>query len=142
MPCAPSFERRISALLLLAPAALLAGCEADTTSVTPLPPAVHEVRVSPSFLSLTALGATATVTAEAVDSTGAGDSFAGGFLAYWVETGDVDLSARRAATVAAGCVSGYGAVDPIPRRAQADRTARPCARFPPCRYEPTTGAPR
>ncbi len=53
---------------------------------------------------------------EALDSTGAGDSFAGGFLAYWVETGDVALSARRAAQVAAGTVSGYGAVDPIPHR--------------------------
>jgi len=56
-------------------------------------------------------------TVDAVDSTGAGDSFAGGFLAYWVETGDVILAAERAAIVAAGCVSGYGAVDPIPMRA-------------------------
>ncbi|MEM1297731.1 MAG: sugar kinase [Pseudomonadota bacterium] len=55
--------------------------------------------------------------ANAVDSTGAGDSFAGSFLAWWLETGDPVLAARRAAIVAAGTVSGYGAVDPIPRRA-------------------------
>ena len=54
--------------------------------------------------------------ATPVDSTGAGDSFAGAFLAWWLETGDAFLAARRAAAVAAGTVSGFGAVDPIPRR--------------------------
>lgn len=53
---------------------------------------------------------------EAVDSTGAGDSFAGAFLAYLLETGDAVLAAEKAARVAAGTVSGYGAVDPIPTR--------------------------
>lgn len=52
-----------------------------------------------------------------VDSTGAGDAFAGGFLARYVETGDPVEAARHAARVAAGTVSGYGAVAPIPRRA-------------------------
>ncbi|MBT8425308.1 MAG: sugar kinase [Silicimonas sp.] len=51
-----------------------------------------------------------------VDSSGAGDSFAGAFLAYWLETGDIRLAATRAAQVAAGTVSGLGAVEPIPRR--------------------------
>jgi 2-dehydro-3-deoxygluconokinase len=51
-----------------------------------------------------------------VDSTGAGDSFAGAFLAWWLETGDARLAGMRAGVVAAGTVSGYGAVDPIPRR--------------------------
>ena len=55
--------------------------------------------------------------ANPVDSTGAGDSFAGAFLAWWLESGDLELAARRAAQVAAGTVSGFGAVDPIPRRA-------------------------
>lgn len=55
--------------------------------------------------------------ATPVDSTGAGDSFAGGFLAWWLETGDPVLAARRAAVVAAGTVSGYGAVNSIPWRA-------------------------
>lgn len=51
-----------------------------------------------------------------IDSTGAGDSFAGSFLAYWLESQDPALAANRAAFVAAGTVSGLGAVDPIPRR--------------------------
>lgn len=55
--------------------------------------------------------------ADAVDSTGAGDSFAGSFHAWRLETGDPFEAARRAAIVAAGTVSGYGAIDPIPRRA-------------------------
>ncbi len=56
------------------------------------------------------------VPTTAIDSTGAGDSFAGSFLAYWLETGDPILAANRAAIVAAGTVSGLGAVWPIPRR--------------------------
>lgn len=52
----------------------------------------------------------------AVDSTGAGDSFAGAYLAYWLETGDAVYAATQAVKVAAGTVSGYGAIDPIPRR--------------------------
>ncbi|MEM7507561.1 MAG: sugar kinase [Pseudomonadota bacterium] len=55
--------------------------------------------------------------AQPVDSTGAGDSFAGAFLAYWLENGDASLAAARAAKVAAATVSGYGAVDPVPYRA-------------------------
>jgi 2-dehydro-3-deoxygluconokinase len=55
--------------------------------------------------------------ATPVDSSGAGDSFAGAFLAYWLETGDAGLAATRAAKVAAGTVSGLGAVEPIPLRA-------------------------
>ncbi|MBL4627950.1 MAG: sugar kinase [Roseicyclus sp.] len=51
-----------------------------------------------------------------VDSTGAGDSFAGAFLAYYLETGDPVIAARRAALVAAKTVSGFGAITPIPRR--------------------------
>ncbi|RMF35053.1 MAG: sugar kinase, partial [Alphaproteobacteria bacterium] len=56
--------------------------------------------------------------AQPVDSTGAGDSFAGGFLAWWLQTGDPVLAARRAAIIAAGTVSGLGAVAPIPRAAE------------------------
>lgn len=51
-----------------------------------------------------------------VDSAGAGDSFAGAFLAWYLETGSVETAASRAAHVAAGTVSGLGAVGPIPRR--------------------------
>lgn len=55
--------------------------------------------------------------AKPVDSTGAGDSFAGSFLAWWLETKDPWKAARMAAIVAAGTVSGLGAIDPIPDRA-------------------------
>ncbi|MBY8975942.1 sugar kinase [Rhodobacteraceae bacterium NNCM2] len=49
-----------------------------------------------------------------IDSTGAGDSFAGSFLARWLQQGDPFDAARYASIVAAKVVSGYGAVDPIP----------------------------
>lgn len=51
-----------------------------------------------------------------VDSSGAGDAFAGSFLAWYLETGDPYLAATKAAEVAAATVSGLGAVEPIPRR--------------------------
>jgi len=54
--------------------------------------------------------------ATPVDSTGAGDSYAGAFLAYFLETDDVLRAGHLAAKVAAGTVSGFGAVAPIPRR--------------------------
>lgn len=54
--------------------------------------------------------------AEPVDSTGAGDSFAGSFIAYYVETKDLEYATRCAAICAAKTVSGYGAIDPIPYR--------------------------
>ncbi len=63
--------------------------------------------------------------AKAVDSTGAGDSCAGAFLAHYLESGDPVEAARRAAAVAACTVSGYGAVDSIPRRNARDRHANP-----------------
>ena len=51
-----------------------------------------------------------------VDATGAGDSFAGSFLAYFLETGDAVHAARQASRVAAEVVGGVGAIDAIPRR--------------------------
>ena len=69
------------------------------------------------YLSMDRMGTDiAPVHAVPVDSTGAGDSFTGAFLAWWLETEDAVLSAQRAAEVAAKVVSGYGTVDPIPRR--------------------------
>jgi len=56
--------------------------------------------------------------ATPVDSTGAGDSYAGAFLAYYLETSDIEAAGRLAAKVAAGTVSGFGAISPIPRRDQ------------------------
>ena len=52
----------------------------------------------------------------AVDSSGAGDSFAGAFLAHYLETGDPLRAAEAAARVAAATVTGWGATDSIPRR--------------------------
>ena len=54
--------------------------------------------------------------ATSVDSTGAGDSFAGAFLAYYLETGDEARAGHLASRVAAGTVNGFGAVAPIPIR--------------------------
>ena len=51
-----------------------------------------------------------------VDSSGAGDAFAGSFLAWYLETSDPHFAATKAAEVAAATVSGLGAVEPIPRR--------------------------
>jgi 2-dehydro-3-deoxygluconokinase len=55
---------------------------------------------------------------EVVDATGAGDAFAGAFLARLL-AGDEAEAAARYASVAAGLkVRGYGAVAPIPRAAE------------------------
>ncbi|SDD67638.1 sugar kinase [Belnapia rosea] len=53
----------------------------------------------------------------AVDATGAGDTFAGAFLARFVEGADPVAAARYANAAAALSTTGYGAVAPIPRRA-------------------------
>ena len=58
------------------------------------------------------------VPVTAVDSTGAGDAFAGGFLAHWLETGDPFAAGSYASAVAAATVAGFGAIAPIPRRAE------------------------
>lgn len=58
------------------------------------------------------------VPVDAVDSSGAGDSFAGAFLTYLLETGDVGEAARRAVRVAAATVAGFGATGSIPYRRQ------------------------
>ena len=67
--------------------------------------------------------------ASPIDSTGAGDTFAGTFLAWWLESGDPVLAAHRAAIAAAATVSGYGAIPAIPGRDQvvgaAARLGRP-----------------
>jgi len=52
---------------------------------------------------------------EAVDATGAGDTFAGAFLARRLADDDVFAAARYANAAAALKTTGYGAVAPIPR---------------------------
>ena len=53
---------------------------------------------------------------EAVDATGAGDTFDGAFLAEYLLTGDPFRAGLYANTAAALATRGYGAVDPMPRR--------------------------
>jgi len=52
-----------------------------------------------------------------VDATGAGDTFDGGFLARLLAGDDLQSAARYANIAAALSTQGYGAVTPIPRRA-------------------------
>ena len=55
---------------------------------------------------------------EAVDATGAGDTFDGSFLARLLAGDDLEAAARYANVAAALSTCGYGAVTPIPRAAE------------------------
>ncbi len=55
---------------------------------------------------------------DAVDATGAGDAFDGAFLAEFLRTGDPFQATRFANVAAALSTCGYGAVAPLPSRAQ------------------------
>ncbi len=57
---------------------------------------------------------------KAVDATGAGDCFDGAFLAEYVRHGDPFAAARFANVAAALSTLGYGAVAPLPRRAEVE----------------------
>ena len=59
-------------------------------------------------------------TVKAVDATGAGDCFDGAFLAEFVRIGDPFAAARFANAAAALSTLGYGAVAPLPRRAEVE----------------------
>ncbi len=60
------------------------------------------------------------ITCAAIDATGAGDAFDGGFLTDYL-AGKDPFAAARFANVAAGLsTEGWGAVDPLPRRAQVE----------------------
>ena len=56
----------------------------------------------------------------AVDATGAGDRFDGAFLTEYVQRGDPFAAARFANVAAALSTQGYGAVAPLPRRADVE----------------------
>ena len=58
--------------------------------------------------------------ARLVDATGAGDMFTGAFLAEYLRVGDPFAAARYANVAAALSTEGYGAVDPMPRRAEVE----------------------
>ena len=57
---------------------------------------------------------------EAVDATGAGDTFDGAFLAEWLVHGDPFRAAAYANAAAALSTLGHGAVAPMPRRARVE----------------------
>lgn len=61
---------------------------------------------------------------EAVDATGAGDTFDGNFLAEYLRTGDPFEAARYANAAAALSTTGYGAVAPMPMRADVEKALR------------------
>ncbi|MEJ1157104.1 sugar kinase [Prosthecomicrobium sp. N25] len=56
------------------------------------------------------------IACRAVDATGAGDAFDGGFLTEWLQSGDPFRAGRFANVVAGLSTEGYGAVEPLPRR--------------------------
>jgi 2-dehydro-3-deoxygluconokinase len=57
---------------------------------------------------------------QAIDATGAGDCFDGAFLTEYVRRGDPFAAARFASVAAALSTLGYGAVAPLPRRADVE----------------------
>jgi 2-dehydro-3-deoxygluconokinase len=62
----------------------------------------------------------APISVDAVDATGAGDTFGGAFIAEYIRTGDAVTAGRYANLAAALSTRGYGAVAPIPRRAEVE----------------------
>ena len=59
-----------------------------------------------------------------VDATGAGDMFTGAFLAEYLRTGDPFAAGRYANVAAALSTEGYGAVEPMPKRAAVEGALR------------------
>lgn len=57
---------------------------------------------------------------EAIDATGAGDCYDGAFLSEYVRTGDAFAAGAYANVAAALSTQGYGAVAPLPRRADVE----------------------
>ena len=53
------------------------------------------------------------VTTNVVDTTGAGDSFAAGFIPKWLETGDLEQALSAGTALAAKCVATVGARPPL-----------------------------
>jgi 2-dehydro-3-deoxygluconokinase len=63
---------------------------------------------------------------ESVDATGAGDTFDGAFIAETLRGAPLAAAARYANAAAALSTRGYGAVEPIPRRADVERFLASC----------------
>lgn len=65
------------------------------------------------------------IAVDAVDATGAGDCYDGAFLAEYIRTGDAFVAGAYANVAAALSTQGFGAVAPLPRRADVEaRMAR------------------
>ena len=64
---------------------------------------------------------------EVCDVTGAGDVFAGAFLASWLEGGGAEEAGRLAVAAGANSGGGYGARGRLPNREEAERLARSMA---------------
>jgi 2-dehydro-3-deoxygluconokinase len=62
--------------------------------------------------------------AKFVDATGAGDMFDGAFLVEYIRTGDPFAAGRYANAAAALATEGYGAVGPMPHRAEVEKALR------------------
>ena len=62
----------------------------------------------------------ASIKVDAVDATGAGDTFDGAFLAEYLHSGDAFAAGRYACAAAALSTRGYGAVGPVPWRAEVE----------------------
>jgi sugar/nucleoside kinase (ribokinase family) len=61
---------------------------------------------------------------DVCDATGAGDVFAGAFLASWLERSGAEEAGRLAVAASAISVGGYGARGRLPNREEAERLAR------------------
>ena len=62
----------------------------------------------------------ASIAVKAVDATGAGDTFDGAFLAEFLRTGDAFRAGQFACVAAALSTRGFGAVGPMPTRAEVE----------------------
>ncbi len=71
----------------------------------------------------------ASIAVEPIDATGAGDCFDGAFLAEYLSTHDPFIAGRYAAVAAALSTRGFGAVAPIPKRAEVEAALRDASPF-------------
>lgn len=60
------------------------------------------------------------IAVDCIDATGAGDCYDGAFLAQYIRTGDAFAAGAYANVAAALSTQGYGAVAPVPRRAEVE----------------------